>query len=289
MKSAAAGLDAIQFYIPWNYHELNPGVFDFSEERDVVEYLRTIQSLGLLAILRPGPYICGEWDFGGFPSWILRDNPNIALRSSDPTYLHYVSRWFGVLLPLLQPLLYENGGPIIMAQMENEYGSFPACDQNYKQFLYDLMRRHLGDRVVIFTTDGDGDGYLKCGAFPKAYPTVDFGPGANVDAAFAVQRKFASHGPLVNSEYYPGWLDIWGSPHATTQTTDVLATLEQMLKRGANVNFYMFHGGTSFAYNSGADPDYIVQVLYTVLVLILSSFCFHVAFQKYYCTVRRTC
>ncbi|XP_026876238.2 beta-galactosidase [Electrophorus electricus] len=258
LKMYMAGLNAIQTYIPWNFHEPTPGLYDFTGDRDLPHFLQLCQDIGLLVILRPGPYICAEWDMGGLPSWLLKKK-DIVLRSSDPGYITAVDKWMGKLLPMIKPFLYQNGGPIITVQVENEYGSYFACDYNYLRHLAKLFRSHLGEQVVLFTTDGASVGYLKCGALEGAYATVDFGPGGNVTAAFEAQRYAEARGPLVNSEFYTGWLDHWGEPHSVIPTAVVVKSLNEMLEIGANVNLYMFIGGTNFGYWNGANSPYAPQ------------------------------
>lgn len=258
LKMYMAGLNAIQTYVPWNYHEESPGVYNFSGDRDLEHFLQLAHDIGLLVILRPGPYICAEWEMGGLPAWLLTKK-NIVLRSSDKDYLLAVDTWMGKLLPMMKPFLYQNGGPIITVQVENEYGSYFACDYNYLRHLTQLFRSYLGDEVVLFTTDGAGVGYLKCGSIQGLYATVDFGPGANVTAAFEAQRYAEPHGPLVNSEFYTGWLDNWGSHHAVVSADFVANSLNEILKKGANVNLYMFIGGTNFGYWNGANEPYAAQ------------------------------
>ncbi|KAJ7404563.1 Beta-galactosidase [Willisornis vidua] len=174
-------------------------------------------------------------------------------------YLAAVAKWMGVLLPRMRPYLYQNGGPIIMVQVENEYGSYFACDYNYLRFLLKLFRLHLGDEVVLFTTDGASQFHLKCGALQGLYATVDFAPGGNVTAAFLAQRSSEPKGPLVNSEFYTGWLDHWGHRHSVVPAQTIAKTLNEILARGANVNLYMFIGGTNFAYWNGANMPYLPQ------------------------------
>ncbi|CAK6958507.1 beta-galactosidase [Scomber scombrus] len=258
LKMYMAGLNAIQTYIPWNYHEESPGQYNFSGDRDVEYFLQLAQDIGLLVILRPGPYICAEWDMGGLPAWLL-NKKDIVLRSSDPDYIAAVDTWMGKLLPMMKPYLYQNGGPIITVQVENEYGSYFACDYNYMRHLTKLFRSHLGEEVALFTTDGAGLNYLKCGSIQGLYATVDFGPGSNVTAAFDAQRHAERQGPLVNSEFYTGWLDHWGSPHSVVSSAIVAKTLNEMLALGANVNMYMFIGGTNFGYWNGANSPYSPQ------------------------------
>ncbi|XP_056621067.1 beta-galactosidase [Triplophysa dalaica] len=258
LKMYMAGLNAIQTYVPWNFHESVPGVYDFSGDRDLGYFLQLCQDIGLLVIMRPGPYICAEWDMGGLPAWLLKKK-DIVLRSSDPDYLTAVDKWMGKLLPFLKSYLYQNGGPIITVQVENEYGSYFACDYNYMRHLASLFRSHLGEDVLLFTTDGAGVGYLKCGSLQGLYATVDFGPGANVTAAFEAQRHAEPRGPLVNSEFYVGWLDHWGEKHSAVSTRAVVKTLNEILEMGANVNLYMFIGGTNFGYWNGANTAYAPQ------------------------------
>ncbi|XP_069717390.1 beta-galactosidase-1-like protein [Phaenicophaeus curvirostris] len=301
LKMYMSGLSAVQVYVPWNYHEPLPGVYDFSGDRDVEAFLDLTAELGLLVILRPGPYICAEWEMGGLPAWLLW-KPDIVLRSSDPAYLAAVDSWLHVLLPKIKPRLYQHGGNIISVQVENEYGSYYACDYEYLRHLLGSFRALLGSEVLLFTTDSARAEDLQCGTLRGLYATVDFGPGSNVTEAFGAQRWVEPKGPLVNSEYYTGWLDYWGEAHASTSSVRVAQGLEDMLQLGASVNMqvvslwgtqsrgmmlshlptgsrqegavpreplledvgvltelsgvscrYMFHGGTNFAYWSGAD------------------------------------
>ncbi|CAM2701582.1 unnamed protein product [Rotaria socialis] len=254
-----AGLNAIQTYVFWDQHELVEGVYNFEDNNDLVAFIQLAQKIGFVVILRVGPYGCGEHEFGGFPWWLLRDLNNLEFRQMNTVYLKAVTRWMSVLLPQIRPLLYNNGGSVISVQVENEYGSYPACDHNYMGYLRDVFRQYLGDNLVLFTVDGNGLGYLRCGTVKGAYTTIDFGPGTNVNESFNYQRQYAPHGPLVNTEFYPGWLDLWGHQHSTVSTESIVKTLDEMLSIGVNVNFYMFFGGTNFGFTSGADPDYIPQ------------------------------
>ncbi|XP_051674495.1 beta-galactosidase [Oryctolagus cuniculus] len=258
LKMKMAGLNAIQTYVPWNFHELRPGQYQFSGDHDVEQFLRLAHELGLLVILRPGPYICAEWDMGGLPAWLL-EKESIVLRSSDPDYLAAVDKWLGVLLPKMKPLLYQNGGPIITVQVENEYGSYFSCDYDYLRFLQKRFHYYLGDSVLLFTTDGAHKKFLQCGALQGLYATVDFGVGNNITDAFQIQRNSEPRGPLVNSEFYTGWLDHWGEQHSTVQSEAVASALYDILAHGANVNMYMFIGGTNFAYWNGANTPYAPQ------------------------------
>ncbi|NXU21422.1 BGAL galactosidase, partial [Pardalotus punctatus] len=235
LKMYMSGLSAVQVYIPWNYHETLPGVYDFTGNRDVEAFLDLTAELGLLVILRPGPYICAEWEMGGLPAWLLW-KPDIILRSSDPAYLAAVDSWLHILLPKIKPRLYQHGGNIISVQVENEYGSYYACDYGYLWHLLGSFRALLGNEVLLFTTDSTRAEELRCGTLQGLYATVDFGPGSNVTEAFGAQRRVEPKGPLVNSEYYTGWLDYWGEAHASTSAAWVAQGLEDMLQLGASIN-----------------------------------------------------
>lgn len=254
LKMYMAGLNAIQVYVPWNFHESVQGVYNFTGDRDLVHFLDLANQTGLLVILRPGPYICAEWEMGGLPAWLLQ-KPNIILRSADTDYLQAVSNWLAVLLPKMKPWLYINGGNIITVQVENEYGSYFACDYNYMRHLRTLFRFFLGENAVLFTVDGNTEKEMTCGSLEGLYATVDFGTDTNISDAFKRQRRFEPRGPLVNSEFYTGWLDHWGDQHAMVQTEKVIRVLAEMLMMRANVNMYMFEGGTNFGYWNGADHD----------------------------------
>ncbi|KAM9305711.1 beta-galactosidase-1-like protein [Gastrophryne carolinensis] len=251
-KMYMTGLNAVQVYVPWNYHEPQPGMFNFDGDRDLDHFLNLTAEVGLLVILRPGPYICAEWDMGGLPAWLL-NKKDISLRTSDPDYLNAVDSWLSVLLPKIHPRLYCNGGNIISVQVENEYGSFYACDYSYLRHLLTVFRLYLGDDVVLFTTDGNTKAELKCGTLQGLHATVDFGPADNATEAFAALRRVQPGGPLVNSEYYTGWLDYWGEPHVLVPAEQVSKGLQSILETGASVNMYMFEGGTNFGYWNGAD------------------------------------
>ncbi|XP_023661829.2 beta-galactosidase-1-like protein [Paramormyrops kingsleyae] len=254
LKMYMTGLNAVQIYVPWNFHEAMPGVYNFSGDRDLEHFLDLANQTGLYVILRPGPYICAEWEMGGLPAWLLQ-NPDIVLRSTDPDYLQAVDSWLAVLLPKVRPWLYSEGGNILSVQVENEYGSYFTCDYNYLRHLHNLFRVFLGEDTVLFTTDGNTDKEMACGTLQGLYATIDFGTDTNVSAAFDRQRRFEPRGPLVNSEFYAGWLDHWGDQHAQVDTNKVAGMLEEMLSMGANVNMYMFEGGTNFGYWNGADHD----------------------------------
>lgn len=254
-KLRAAGLNAVSTYIEWSQHESTPGVYNFDDELDIRKFIKIAQEEDLYVILRPGPYICAERDMGGLPFWLLQKHPDIYLRTMDPKYTKYVERWLNILFKEINDLLYGHGGPIILVQVENEYGSYPACDHNYGIWLRDLFLNHLQNKAVLFTTDGMSEKDLKCGKIPGVYATIDFGINTNIRKAFNIQRKFEPKGPLICSEFYPGWLTHWGEDLANVGVLPVIKTLKKLIKIGANVNIYMFHGGTNFGFTAGADYD----------------------------------
>ncbi|XP_018585182.1 beta-galactosidase-1-like protein isoform X3 [Scleropages formosus] len=230
LKMYMTGLNAAQVYVPWNFHETIQGVYNFTGDRDLEHFLDLANRTGLFVILRPGPYICAEWEMGGLPAWLLQ-KPNIMVRTADPDYLQAVNDWLAVLLPKVKPWLYGNGGNILSVQVENEYGSYFACDYNYMRHLRALFRYFLGDDTILFTTDGNTNREMTCGTLQGLYATIDFGTDTNASVAFDRQRRFEPRGPLA------GW------------TTGVSSMLTWTLRR------YMFEGGTNFGYWNGADYD----------------------------------
>ncbi|CAI0419520.1 unnamed protein product [Linum tenue] len=256
LKVKALGLNTIQTYVPWNLHEPQPGKLSFEGIADLVSFLKLCQKLDLLVMLRAGPYICGEWDLGGFPAWLLATEPPLKLRSSDPAYLRLVDKWWGTLLPKVAPLLYNNGGPIIMVQIENEFGSY-GDDQNYLHHLVQLARRHLGDSIILYTTDGGARENLQKGTIRggAVFSAVDFTTGDDPWPIFKLQKEFNEPGksPPLSTEFYTGWLTHWGEKIATTDAESTASALEKILSRNGSAVLYMAHGGTNFGFYSGAN------------------------------------
>ncbi|KAH7719945.1 Protein T19B10.3 [Aphelenchoides avenae] len=247
----AAGLNAVQVYVPWNFHEPTPGMYNFANERNLTEFVLLAQKNELDVLLRIGPYICAEWENGGFPWW-LNHLPQVKLRTSDNAYISAVRRYLNTLLQVIDPLTYKNGGPVIMLQIENEYGSVGICDKPYLRFLRDEVRAKLGNDTVLYTTDGIDDGMVECGSVEGVYPTIDFGTHINVTNAFAAQRKIAPKGPLVNSEFYPGWFMQWGGSVPYKSPDAMMDSIREMYAHNASFSIYMFHGGTNFGFWNGA-------------------------------------
>ena len=254
-KMHAFGLNTVETYVAWNLHEPRPGEFHFDGMLDIVKFIETANDVGLKVIVRPGPYICSEWDFGGLPAWLLKD-PNMQVRCAYPPYLAAVDRFFDVLLPMLVSLQSTRGGPIIAMQVENEYGSY-GNDKVYLRHLADGMRAR-GIDSFLFTSDGPRDNCLQGGTLPDVFKTVNFAFEAK--EAFAKLREYQPDGPLMVMEFWSGWFDHWGEPHHISEDgSDSIQrsvdTLDEILAMGASVNFYMFHGGTNFGFMNGANGD----------------------------------
>ncbi|XP_053682883.1 beta-galactosidase-like [Sabethes cyaneus] len=247
----AAGLNAVMTYIEWSTHEPREGEYNWDGIANLEQFIRIAEEENLFVILRPGPYICAERDMGGFPYWLLTKYPNIKLRTADADYLREVEKWYGVLMPRIQKHLRGQGGPVIMVSIENEYGSFSACDRRYLAYLKNLTERYVQNDAVLFTNDGPAQ--LHCGRIPGVLATLDFGSTENPEHYWQMLRKYQPKGPLVNAEFYPGWLTHWMEPMARVPVGPVANTLRAMLSSGANVNFYMFFGGTNFAFTAGAN------------------------------------
>uniref|UniRef100_A0A0V0GCY9 Beta-galactosidase n=1 Tax=Triatoma dimidiata TaxID=72491 RepID=A0A0V0GCY9_TRIDM len=252
-KFRYAGLNAVSTYIEWSLHEPSPNKFVFDGEANISEFIKIAQEEDLFVIIRPGPYICAERDFGGYPAWLLTINPNMKLRTSDPSHTFFIARWFKHLMGKLQPWLYGNGGPIIMVQVENEYGSYPVNDPNYLLWLRDLYRNYIGNAAILFTTDGPSRNFVRRGKIPGILSTIDFGPTkTDMDRMYRPMRQVQPKGPLVNSEFYVGWLSYWGEPFRRTEIQPIVETLDKMLNQNISFNLYMFHGGTNFGFTAGS-------------------------------------
>ena len=244
----ALGCNTVCAYLFWNQHEPREGEFDFAGEQDVAEYCRLAHEVGLHVILRPGPYSCAEWEFGGFPWWLLK-SAGIELRTRNPRYLAAVKSYLAAIGKQLAPLQVTHGGPILMVQVENEYGSY-GDDKEYIGAVRDALVA-AGFDVPLFTCDGPSQ--LPRDTRPEIFSVVNFGgdPASSFDAL----RKVRPEGPLMCGEYYPGWFDSWGSSHHTGSTEGVLKDLGWMLEQRASFSIYMIHGGTSFGLTAGANAS----------------------------------
>jgi beta-galactosidase len=251
-KARAMGLNTVETYVFWNFHETSPGVFDFSGQKDVAEFVREAQQEGLWVILRPGPYACAEWDFGGLPAWLLRE-PGMVVRSSNPLFMAAATRWMHRLGQELAPLQSANGGPILAVQVENEYVSF-GTDSAYMHGVKQMLLDSGFDRAMLYTADGAGQASKSL--LPELPAAINFGSlFTSAKSQFDELAKSRPNGPKMSGEFWDGWFDHWGEKHHTTDAAAEAADLKWMLERGYSVNLYMFHGGASFGWMNGANID----------------------------------
>lgn len=247
----ALGANTVETYLPWNIHEPAEGVFDFTGMKDVEAFVSLAQRLGLWVILRPSVYICAEWEFGGLPAWLLKES-GIRLRSTDERFMSRVANYYQELLPRLVPLQVTQGGPVLMMQIENEYGSY-GMDKEYLKATKALMEAG-GIEVPLFTSDGAWEEALDAGTLidEDVFVTGNFGSRSKENTA-VLQQYFADHGkkwPLMCMEYWDGWFNRWGEPVIKRDPADLAMEVKEMLKLGS-VNLYMFHGGSNFGFYNG--------------------------------------
>ncbi|WBO66955.1 glycoside hydrolase family 35 protein [Streptomyces camelliae] len=242
----AMGLNCVETYVPWNLHEPRPGAF--RDVRAVGRFLDAVREAGLWAIVRPGPYICAEWENGGLPAWLTHEVGTRA-RTRDERCLRAVHSWFGRLLREVVPRQIDRGGPVLMVQVENEYGSY-GSDTGQLTALAELLRAE-GVTVPLFTSDGPEDHMLTGGSLPGVLATVNFGSHARV--AFDTLRRHRPAGPLMCMEFWCGWFDHWAGEHVVRDPAEAAEALREILDSGASVNLYMAHGGTSFGGWAGAN------------------------------------
>jgi beta-galactosidase len=250
-KMRALGLNTLCTYVFWDLHEPQPGKFDFTGNLDVGAYVRTAQEEGLWVIVRPGPYICSEWDFGGLPPGLLA-TPGLKVRTTDPRFIDAASKYLRKVGEQLAPLQITRGGPIIMAQVENEYGSF-GHDHDYVKAIRNAIR-DAGFDVTLYTSDGSSKAELDGGSMPGSPAAINFGQGEQ-EKEFARFAKSRQGVPRMCGEYWDGWFDHWGEEHHVTSPEEAAQGIEWMLSRGISVNLYMVHGGTSWGFMSGANYD----------------------------------
>lgn len=247
-KMRAAGCNCVETYCVWNFHEKKPGVFDFTNNLDIAGFIKTAQSEGLMVIVRPGPYICAEWEFGGLPWWI-QTNPDMEIRCSNTEYMRSFNRYLDRLFEEIRPLLCTNGGPVIMMQCENEYGYY-GDDKKYLSFLRDSYIEK-GIDVPLFTSDGTRREDLLDGNIDGCLATLNF--GGHVTESFAAFSELYPDSPKMCMEMWNGWFDAWGdATHHTTSAESYAGVVDDMLKVGS-LNMYMFIGGTNFGFSSGAN------------------------------------
>ena len=246
-KAKAMGLNTVATYIFWNMHEPVEGKFDFTDNSDIAEFVKICKEEGMWVIMRPSPYACAEWEFGGYPWWLLKDK-TLKVRSKDPKFLKAYHDYVMQLGKQLDPLLVTHGGNILMVQIENEYGSY----SNDKEYL-DINRklfREAGFNCTLFTCDGPAQ--LSAGYLPGYLPAVN-GLDNPKEVKALIKKYHKGKGPYYIAEWYPGWFDSWGSPHQGSKANEDAKKLDAVLAAGISINLYMFHGGTTRGFMNGAN------------------------------------
>lgn len=248
----AMGFNTVETYVPWNLHEPHPAEFDFTGGLDLARFLDEAAELGLWAIVRPSPFICAEWEFGGLPAWLLADR-SMRPRSRDPKFLARVASYYDALMPILVPRQVMRGGNVIMMQVENEYGSY-CEDKEYLRAIRDLMTSR-GVDVPLFTSDGPWRGCLRAGTLidDDVLATGNFGSRAaeNFAALKAFHEEHGKSWPLMCMEFWDGWFNRWGENVIRRDAQDLADSVRELLELGGSVNLYMFHGGTNFGFMNG--------------------------------------
>ncbi|RIO02360.1 beta-galactosidase [Mammaliicoccus sciuri] len=247
----ALGFNTVETYIPWNYHEPREEHFEFSGEKDIQYFIQLAEELGLYVIIRPSPFICAEWEFGGLPSWLL-NYKDMRIRSSDQRFIDKVDRYYAQLFKILKPLQIDHNGPIIMMQIENEYGSFGE-DKSYLNMIKGLMIKH-GTTVPLFTSDGGWAQTLRAGSMAEDHilPTANFGSKTDINFQNlkSFHDEFQKKWPLMCMEFWDGWFNRWGDDIIKRESDDLVAEVRTAVQQG-HINLYMFHGGTNYGFWNG--------------------------------------
>jgi beta-galactosidase len=246
-KARQLGLNTIETYVAWNAHAPTEGEFRLDDGLDLGRFLDLVAAEGMFAIVRPGPYICAEWTNGGLPAWLTAQGS--IIRSNDPQYMAAVNRYLSQLAPVLVPRQVDQGGPVILVQVENEYGAY-GSDKDYLRALAKSLRG-IGVTVPLTTVDQPTGSMLADGSLPELHATGSF--GSHVAERLAELRRHQPSGPLMNAEFWDGWFDDWGAHHHVTPAAETAHQLDELLRLGASVNLYMFHGGTNFGLSNGAN------------------------------------
>lgn len=245
IRAKAMGLNTISAYVFWGFHERQEGKFDFTGQADIAEFVKIAKKHDMFALLRPGPYVCAEWDYGGYPSWLI-EKRDMLIRSRDPKFIDLCSRYLKKLGEQLSQYSINNGGNIIMVQVENEYGSY----SNDKIYL-DALRKSIVDagfNAPLMTCDGGGQ--MEAGFLEGTFPTINGAVGEDI---ITTVDKFQKGGPYFVAEFYPAWFDVWGKRHSKVDLKNPNNQLDWMLAHNVSVSLYMFHGGTNFEYTNGAN------------------------------------
>ena len=242
-------MNTLCLYVFWNIHEQEEGKFDFTGNNDVAEFIRLAQENGLYVIVRPGPYVCAEWEMGGLPWWLLKKK-DIRLREQDPYFMERYRIFAQKLGEQIGDLTIEKGGPIIMVQVENEYGSYGE-DKPYVSAIRDIIRDSGFDKVTLFQCDWSSN-FTKNGLDDLVW-TMNFGTGANIENEFKKLGELRPESPQMCSEFWSGWFDKWGGRHETRGSKEMVGGLKEMLDKGISFSLYMTHGGTSWGHWAGAN------------------------------------
>lgn len=247
-KLKAIGCNCVETYCVWNMHEKHKGEYDFTGNLNIAAFIRQAQKEELMVIVRPGPYICAEWEFGGLPWWIQTDE-NMEIRCSNKAYIKCFDKYLDALFNEIRPLLVTNGGPVIMMQIENEYGYY-GDDREYLSYLRSAYIKR-GIDVPLFTSDGTSKANLLDGSVEGCFSTLNF--GSRVEENFKAHDELYPDAPKMCMEMWNGWFDAWGDDkHHTTSAEDYARVVDDMLNKGS-LNMYMFIGGTNFGFTSGAN------------------------------------
>lgn len=247
-KLKAMGCNTVETYIPWNMHEPEKGKFCFEGILDIKRFVREAQELGLYVILRPSPYICGEWEFGGLPAWLLKDD-SMCVRTNSKCFMEHVEQYYERLMQEIVPLQITHGGPVILMQVENEYGYY-GSDSKYLEHLKQLYI-DLGVTVPLVTSDGPELANLECGSIDGVLATANF--GSKTVEKYEIVKNYIKDKPFFCMEFWVGWFDHWGNGgHMKGNLEESVKDLDEILKCG-NVNIYMFHGGTNFGFMNGSN------------------------------------
>ncbi|MCX7522252.1 beta-galactosidase [Microbacterium sp. STN6] len=257
-KARLMGLNTIETYVPWNLHEPRVGEWVSDGPLDLGAFLDAVAAEGMHAIVRPGPYICAEWSNGGLPAWLFAD-AGVGLRRNEPQYMAAVERYLTHVLEIVAPRQVGAGGPVLLVQIENEYGAF-GDDAEYLRELVRITRA-CGITVPLTTVDQPRASMLENGSLPELLKTASFGSRAT--SRLATLRAHQPKGPLMCSEFWDGWFDSWGEHHHTADVAESAAELRAVLGAGASVNIYMFHGGTNFGFTNGANDKGVYKPIVT--------------------------
>lgn len=247
-KARLMGLNTIETYVPWNAHQPSPEEWVWDGGLDLRRFLEAIAAEGMYAIVRPGPYICAEWANGGLPPWLFAAG-GVGIRRHEARYLEAVGSFLSHVYAIVAPLQVDRDGPVILLQIENEYGAY-GDDADYLRWLADHARA-AGITVPFITVDQPEAAMVEAGSLPELHRTGSF--GSRSAERLATLRSHQPTGPLMATEYWCGWFDHWGAEHHTAAADEQASDLATLLEMGASVNLYMVHGGTNFGFTNGAN------------------------------------